>query len=319
MIHEYALEPELVASWYDPRKFQFFIREFSSEARRSDTGRVISRYPEQWEELVKDAFDSAFPGTPPSEMEKKRLNRMLRQLKARMVNRPQSVWDDKKDWLANVEDEHIRWPFHAVLARENLCQREHVMCEDDILDDKAKDWEAPSTVIVQRYANKMAECVAPMLRCATIILFVDPYFRANHDQERYRDRHKKTLAAFLQTVGTRASQIKIELHTATQDKTPDWEAFRQECEEHLPSILPLGATLIVHRWKNRVEKLHNRYILTDIGGVLFGAGLDEGAPGATDYVVRLNRDVYSQRLRDYTGPNLAFERDGKPFPITRKK
>ena len=248
-------------------------------------------------------------------MEKKRLNRMLRQLKARMVKRAQFVWDDTKNWLDNVEDEHIRWPFHAVLARENHCQREYVVCEDDVLDDKAKDWEAPSTVIVQRYANKMAECVAPMLRCATKILFIDPYFRANHDGDQHKDRHKKTLATFLRTVGARASQIKIELHTATQGEPPDWETFRQECKEHLPSAVPPGATLTVHRWKNKVEKLHNRYILTDIGGVLFGTGLDEGAPGATDDVVRLNRDVYLQRRRDYEGPNFAFIPDGEPFPV----
>ena len=192
-----------------------------------------------------------------------------------------------------------------------------MICEGDVLDDKAEDWEAPSTVIVQRYANKMAECVAPILRCATRILFVDPYFRANHDQEQYRDRHKKTLAAFLQTIGARASQIKMELHAAHNDEL-DWETFRQECEDHLPSLLPPGAMLTVRRWKNRVEKLHNRYILTDIGGVLFGAGLDEGAPGATDDVVRLNRDVYSQRLRDYAGPNFAFDQDGEPFSVERR-
>ena len=30
------------------------------------------------------------------------------------------------------------------------------------------------------------------------------------------------------------------------------------------------------------EKLHNRYILTDLGGVTFGTGLDEGKKGETD-------------------------------------
>ena len=334
MIHEYALEPELVASWHERKRAIFFAEEFGSAHNKFDTGRVVSRYPEHWEDLVLKAFKTTF-GDKVTHSDRRRLDSMLSHLRERMVKRPECIWDGGKDWLTNAEPAHRDRPFHAILARKNPRQNTNVMCEGDVWAEKAEHWNAPSTIIVQRYANKMAECVAPMLRCATKVLFVDPYFRANHDQYQYGDRHKKTLAAFLRTVSTRASQIKIELHTAhtvstrasqikiephtAHNEALDWETFRQECEQHLPSILPPGATLTVHRWKNRVEKLHNRYILTDIGGVLFGAGLDEGAPGATDDVVRLNRYVYSQRLRDYAGPSSAFERDGEPFLITCKK
>ena len=354
MIHEYALEPELVASWHERKRAIFFAKEFGSAHNKFDTGRVVSRYPEHWEDLVREAFKTTF-GDKVTHNDRRRLDSMLSHIRERMVKRPECIWDGGKDWLTNAETAHRDRPFHAILARKNPRQNTNIMCEGDVWNDKAEHWNAPSTIIVQRYANKMAECVAPMLRCATKVLFVDPYFRANHDQDRDGDRHKKTLAEFLRTVSTRASQIKIELHTAhkvayrragidenlyvlgeterrraeaelhqeiaqtRENEALDWETFRQECEQHLPSILPPGATLTIHRWKNRVEKLHNRYILTNIGGVLFGAGLDEGAPGATDDVVRLNRDVYSQRLRDYAGPNFAFERDGEPFLITCKK
>src|SRR5438046_1918701 len=33
------------------------------------------------------------------------------------------------------------------------------------------------------------------------------------------------------------------------------------------------------------EKLHNRYVLTDYGGVVFGVGLDSGEPGESDEVL----------------------------------
>ena len=51
MIHEYALEPELVASWHDRMQFRFFIGQFGF-----GTGRVVSRYPKQWRELVLEEF-----------------------------------------------------------------------------------------------------------------------------------------------------------------------------------------------------------------------------------------------------------------------
>ena len=87
--------------------------------------------------------------------------------------------------------------------------------------------------------------------------------------------------------------------------------------DKLPSILPAGVLLTVYRWKNREggEKLHNRYILADIGGVSFNTGLDEGAPGTTDDVSRLGYHTYAKRWDDYAGPNFAFDRDGEPFSV----
>ena len=43
MIHEYALEPELVASWHSLYKFHLFSGKFGFGA-----GRVVSRYPKKW-------------------------------------------------------------------------------------------------------------------------------------------------------------------------------------------------------------------------------------------------------------------------------
>ena len=75
--------------------------------------------------------------------------------------------------------------------------------------------------------------------------------------------------------------------------------------------------LFVRRWKEREggEKLHNRYILTDIGGVQFGVGLDEGEPGTTDDIARLSVDTFRKRFEDYAGPNFAFDQDGEPFSV----
>ena len=312
MIHEYALEPELVASWHERKRAIFFAKEFGSAHNKFDTGRVVSRYPEHWEDLVWEAFKTTF-GDKVTHNDRRRLDSMLSHLRERMVKRPECIWDGGKDWLTNAETAHRDRPFHAILARKNPRQNTNVMCEGDVWDDKAEHWNAPSTIIVQRYANKMAECVAPMLRCATKVLFVDPYFRAN--EETSEERFRKPLAEFLRTIGTRASQITIELHTADRDKVRSWEEFQKECEDHLPDVVPTGVTITVHRWKNNVERLHNRYILTDIGGVLFGTGLDEGRPGTTDDVVRLNRNAYSQRFQDYAGQTLAFDLDGEVFSV----
>ena len=86
--------------------------------------------------------------------------------------------------------------------------------------------------VVPRTAECMAKCVEPMLRCATRILFVDPYYRA-------------------------------------------------------------------------------RYILTDIGGVEFGFGLDEGDRRATDDIMLLSAPAYGRRLGDYAGPAYGYRPSGR--------
>lgn len=305
MIHEYALEPELVASWHDPLKFRFFVEQFGF-----GTGRVVSRYPKKWRNLVWDAFNTT-SGNTASPVARTRMTKLLKQLTKPEVKRLERVWDEARDWLANAEMEHERRPFHAILAHDNPRAYANVMREADILDDTAADWDAPHTRVVERTAEEMATCVAPMVRCATKILFVDPHFRAT--EERFR----KPLSAFLRIVDARASEITLELHTADRADKPSWTEFRRECEDKLPPVLPAGMPLSVYRWKEREggEKLHNRYILTDIGGVQFGAGLDEGEPGTTDDIARLSADTFRKRFEDYAGPNFAFDRDGEPFSV----
>ena len=182
-----------------------------------------------------------------------------------------------------------------------------ITCRQVLWVPPCPHWEAPIGVPIKRKARDMADCVAPMLRCATRILFVDPYFRAS------RPDFRKPLKKFLQVVAPRALEITAELHTSAYKNAPTWDFFQEECKDKLPYILPDGVHITVYRWRNRVEgeTLHNRYILTDVGGVSFNNGLDEGGPGTTDDVSRLSATTYAKRWGNYAGPNFAFDLDGK--------
>ena len=64
------------------------------------------------------------------------------------------------------------------------------------------------------------------------------------------------------------------------------------------------------------ERLHNRYILTDLGGVTFGIGLDEGADGGTDDLALMGRGQYELRWSQYVGnPPAGFEQEGMPVEV----
>lgn len=302
MIHEYALEPELVASWHDRMFFRFFIEQFGF-----GTGRVVSRYPKRWRRLVWNAFQAAF-GAAAGEIERKRVEEMLARLTAPEVRRPGYVWDEARGWLENAERENDRRPFHAIVARDNPRGHANILRADDILAGTPDSWRAPHSAVVDRTAECMAQAVAPMLRCASHILFVDPHFRAS------REKYRNTLRAFLRVVAQQGNAPAIELHTGhVSDDAPDWETFKRECERYLLPLIPAGLTLVVRRWKNKRggERLHNRYILTDVGGIQFGVGLDEGDAGTRDDVTLLDAEAHRHRLDSYRDPVSAFDLEGE--------
>ena len=63
------------------------------------------------------------------------------------------------------------------------------------------------------------------------------------------------------------------------------------------------------------ERLHNRYILTDLGGVIFGVGLDEGDEGSMDDIHLLARTQYDERWRQYGSEAPAFDRPERAITI----
>jgi hypothetical protein len=294
MIYEYALEPELVATWSDRRIGRYFIEKFGLGQPR-----VVSRYPRAWKRLVWEAFAGG------NDLDRKRMEELLARLCEVMVKRRAGVWTQSQTWLANAEAEHARSPFHAILARQNSRKHPRVLIADD-LDERATHWDLPRGVTVGRTAASMAATVKSMLRAAESVFFVDPYFGPE------RPRHRRSLRAFLRALmdgRPSARPQRIQIFTSI-DSTGTKEFFEEECRRSLSTCIPVGVRLSICRLRQKPngERLHNRYILTDLGGVIFGVGLDEGEEGATDDIELLERAQYEKRWQQYVGDPGAFDR-----------
>lgn len=77
----------------------------------------------------------------------------------------------------------------------------------------------------------------------------------------------------------------------------------------MPAVIPIGMQVTIGLWRQRVngEEIHNRYILTDRGGVKFGNSLREGDAGTTDDINLLSGEQHKLRLNQYAGPSHAFD------------
>lgn len=302
MICEYALEPELVATWYQRELFRHFIEQFGFRLDGSATGRIVTQYPRKWKKQVWEAFETNF-GKSAREDERLRVMELLKELTILEIRRSNTEFDSQCAWLENAEN--TQPPFYAILAQNNPRDNLRVMREAEVLGKAPPPlWNAPRDP-VQRTAASMATRLAPMLRCATRILFVDPHFRPSEP------RWRNPLREFLNIICDGSREVALEYHTGD---TVSWGLLQSQCQQYLPRLIPHGFTLTVRRWKNRQngERLHNRYILTDIGGVQFGVGLDEGDPNSTDDISLLGYESWQKRLRDYGYDSKpAFDLEGE--------
>lgn len=276
MIYEYAVEPALLNNWDD---FRHFTEKFGFYQ-----GRLIARYPKRWEKMVIDSLSE-------QGLKRTKIVERLKKLDARMLPRHHEWNPEEKDWLKNAEAEHRTRPFHAILAKDNPRGHNCVLLGDEVEEDTPlfRIEEAPST---SRAAQEMANLVRPVLQIAKEILLIDPHF--GPENKRHRDMMRALLAV---TARERTTPPPcVEIHTSGK---ADAKFFSEKAREHLPRLIPEGMKVRLVRWavRDSQDRFHNRFILTDRGGLKFGDGLDNKG-GGKDQVSRFGKEsntYYEQR------------------------
>jgi hypothetical protein len=283
MLHEFALDPEVMTSWPTVR--------FLSNMFGVEHGRLISRFPKKWQKLVIEACDRR-PELMP--VEKKTIIEKMLQLGLKTVSTGRS-YDPTKGWLENAETEHILRPFRAIISSTNPRRHRFILDVED-LDEAVGLWNVPREGKVSRNAQAMASCLTLLFQMSRSILFVDPHFTPE-------PRFRKPLIQFLQVASDVTQRTgrrfeRIEYHLKWKY---DIDIFVDECRRLLLPHLPDGCEITLFRWSRREfgEDLHARYVLTDMGGIRFDHGLDEGSEGQITDVGLLGLALHGDRLRDF--------------------
>lgn len=308
MIHEFALEPELVASLTERSVARYFAENFGLGQPR-----LVSRYPKRWKKLAWEAFQQTHPDC--TEGQRKIVEELIQRLSERMVRRGDSSWEPSRSWLQNAEQEHDRRPFRGILARANPRGRAEVLIDRDLDEPSSSRWAVVRGATIARQARPMADLVLPLLRCCGEAIFIDPHFGPENR------RHRRPLEEFLAVLVHRRADmgsLRVEVHTEV--KSPE-AFFRTQCQNQLGRCIPAGLSVKIRRWTQRSggETLHNRYILTDLGGLIFSHGLDEGNPGETDDVSLMDRGQYILRWNQYVSDAPAFDSMEEPVLVNGTK
>jgi hypothetical protein len=286
MFFEYALEPTLVSSWDRAR---FFLDAFGPSK-----GRFLARYPRHWKRLVYECLRCP-------DVEKKRIGVRLEQLDKRVLSpRAGAIYDGARPWLENAVIENGRRPFHAILAN-GVAAKPNVV-DGAAVDDSDPLWKVENGRFVSRDPAAFVAALELLLAASTRVLIIDPYFRAD------RDEKTRPVAAFCLAVGGSAT---VEVHFSEAHCSRE-EGMRI-AERALPRALPSGAKITLHCWRVRPggKRLHNRYVVTDVGGVKFGDGIEMGTSGQDDHLSILDETSRAAVWAQFTGAVTEYDRVGE--------
>lgn len=283
MLHEYALDPNVLTNW---QSFRYFFENFGVSE-----GRMISQYPKKWKRMVYEACSAC------KDVELSRIEKRLTDIDNKLF-RCATPFDPALSWVANAEVN--RSAFRAVISNTNPNRHENVLIADEIQENESF-WDVPREKPVARSAEMMADCAAKLLSHAREILFVDPHF------DPAKARYRNTLKAFLAKLPDPSKVMRIEYHIASKHCSA---FFQQEFTEKVSRFLRQGVTIKFVRWDDKIgggESLHPRYILTELGGIRFEHGLDEEPGGPTVDVSLLATELYKARWKDYQKETTSFQ------------
>jgi len=295
MIHEFAVEPEVMAMW---DHFRVLWEDFGASQ-----GRFLVEYPGNWRQRVYELAGKLSAPVRANAICSKLSNPLQRQ--HRLVRAGGRAFDERQGgWLENATANHgADGAFRAIVARQGLDGRDDVIAADELERD-THPWKVPrQDNACPRCAADMCQRVVTLLRHSRELVLVDRHFDPGEP------RFAKPFERF---VGFRTDWRRVELHTARAEPfVPDIQESKYR--RNLELSVPAGASLVVCFWPDLPSggRLHPRFVLTERGGVHFDYGLDEG-PGTT-LVSLLEHEVFLRLWSEYRPESRQF---GTPTLIT---
>jgi hypothetical protein len=313
MVFEFAVEPELVAACGEQDNYRYFYEKFGIGQPR-----IMSEYPklQNWRRQVLQAASGK------TDEELQRITAMIAILSEARISRKTDGYNGNIEWLRNAEKEDTLLPFHAILALSNPRNHPSVLMSQMLGVSSNSKWHINEQLPdVPRKAFEMAKAVRPLLINCRTAIFIDPYFMRGEKRWKWQRPFSAFMREFL-SERHELSELRIEVHSADPPGAPSEKDFEKHCRKELEDDIPYGLRICFKRWKQKPggKKLHDRYLITDIGGVNFSIGLDEGETGETQNISLLKRNTYEIIWEDYISNHPAFDIDkADGFTIEGKK
>lgn len=304
MVYEYAVDPSLCCKI---DKMCFIMEAFGK-----DKGRLISEVKkDQWSRMVRKAIKSS-DNRP---REKHSLIEALRKIsKKQKAIFCRNLQIEYSDWLDLTQQAHKIWPYRGILVEQYDGNDDQYLIQDIYLNDNSY-WKADTSNSVDRNAAAMVQAVSPFLEVSREVILVDRNFRLENPNGTFADRFKNVLIEFMNCIAHKKygpSVNKLTYHLGQNKITEINDSviknLERLCNKYLKDDIPSGFKLEIALWP--WSELHDRFILTEIGVVKFGQGLDESGRGKV-ILTRLSSDEHSEQWEKFKQkkPDIILSQD----------
>lgn len=286
MYAEFAVEPAAMVTSID--RFTGMIDRFGI-----DQGRIISDFAEgRWSAAVIQQAEA----TGLREVALASVVERLREMRdTKGIAKLRQYPRIDGGWTANALHADNQLAFHGLITEAGDCGHLRECGAANARSDQAP-LQVDDFADIPRTAAAIAEVAAPLIRVSRKLHLIDPHIG-------FAPRWLKPLRALIAMC---SAPMEVTVHAyATGNNKPPANLFEQSVRQHF-QMLPAGVGVTFQRWERRLngQEFHDRAILSEVGGMSFGNGLDEGDTGTTVHVHRLGRTGW-QALLDKFVPETS--------------
>jgi hypothetical protein len=289
MFSEFAVEPAAMVTNID--RFLGMIDKFSV-----DQGRIISDFAQgRWSPAVIDRAIANGLGEIAVASIVERLHEKRDQ---KAIARFRPYPGVAGGWTANALHADAGTPFYGIITDAGNCNHARECSAADARSDR------PPLLVddfadIPRTAAAILDIAAPLIKVSRKLHLIDPHIG-------FAPRWLNPLRALIAACG---APMELTVHAyATGDDKPTRQYFEGRVRQYFQA-LPAGVGVTFRRWERRPggQEFHDRAILSDVGGMTFGHGLDEGDPGTTVHVHRLGRGGWQALLAKFEPATSPYE------------
>ncbi|MBU1296875.1 MAG: hypothetical protein KJ609_05815 [Gammaproteobacteria bacterium] len=298
MIHEYALDPAVLASWASNRRdYAEFLREYGI-----GTPRLISSFPRKKATKLRSYLLSKCPINRQS-LASQRYEEMVQKIVESVIVR--EVDDvELAEWQEKVVLENNRVSFDVILLITEIQEENAVTLET--MYSQGSIWNHPNQINVSRTNKDLLNAVMNLVRLSTErIVIIDPYG--------WTDEAISFIQFMLQSINI--NRVSGGLPTVTlfyKEKrggsgrgSPSASHVKQAVTQGLaPELSDLKLEVIELSETCNTDVFHNRYVLTEHGGVGIGHGIGVSGNGIqTDEIYLVTGDIYRKKWNQFIEKN----------------
>ncbi len=298
MFREIAIEPEVMAHW------EWFLKLYDRFGY--DEGMLLAEFPSSsWRREVIERANALIKEGVNQEIKVRSMVKRLQadRFKECLFSRDRTT-GEFSTWLQKASNTQPSFDVIVAIPNGDLPSGIVAACdffwEDDQLQAKRQDR-------ITRDSSSLIGASEKMLLKATKIRFIDRFF--NPRKKEKRDPFVR-LIDFLHANNKDARKIQIYTQLIVEEATPE------DYKRYLDHELPTGFSLEVFFLEKMDggENLHPRFILTDVGGMQYDHGLDEG--DGTCLVTILQSEIRKRLWDEYSPESQVFGRHSRYSSIT---